>query len=121
MYNILLSTWCKNKGIFQDFRTPYTPQLNGKAERMKRTLIEKARAIILDSNFNKKMWEEAITMAAYLNNKSSSNVIEKTPYANWFKRKPDLINIQIFGTNGYAKVKTQIRMLDNRSNKYKFI
>jgi len=48
-----LTEWCKDKGIILDYTTPYTPQLNGKAERLNRTLIEKTRALLADSGITK--------------------------------------------------------------------
>lgn len=38
--------WCSTKGINIEYTPPYTPQLNGKAERLNRTLVEKVRAMI---------------------------------------------------------------------------
>lgn len=35
-----IEIWCKEKGIFIDNSTSYTPQLNGKPERLNRTLLD---------------------------------------------------------------------------------
>jgi transposase InsO family protein len=43
-----LKEWCKNKGITLDYAVPYTPQLNAKAEKLNRILVEKARAMLFD-------------------------------------------------------------------------
>jgi transposase InsO family protein len=40
--NNALREWCKNKGIVIEFTAPYSPQLNGTAERLNRTIMEKA-------------------------------------------------------------------------------
>ncbi|KYN01654.1 Copia protein [Cyphomyrmex costatus] len=58
--NLNIKNWCKKKGIELDFTIPYSPQLNGKAERLNRTLMERARALIFDSKMKKEMWGEAI-------------------------------------------------------------
>lgn len=47
--------WYKSKGIELNKTVPYTPQLNGKAERLNRTLINKTRALLFDSNLKKEM------------------------------------------------------------------
>jgi transposase InsO family protein len=39
-------SFCRDRGIVQQFTPPYTPQLNGVAERMNRTLIESARYML---------------------------------------------------------------------------
>jgi len=64
-----LKNWCKEKGIELNTTIPHTPQLNGKAERLNRTLLEKVRALLFDSNMNKEMWEEALYVATYLLNR----------------------------------------------------
>jgi transposase InsO family protein len=38
--------FCKKCGITRQKTTPYTPQQNGVAERMNRTLMEKARCML---------------------------------------------------------------------------
>lgn len=113
--------WCKSKGIILDFTIPYSPQLNGKAERLNRTLLEKARSLIFDKNINKEMWGEAIFVATYLLNRSPTEAVEKTPTECWTGTKPDLSRLQIFGSTAYAKVLGHIRKLDSRSKKYLFV
>ncbi|GJZ84410.1 retrovirus-related pol polyprotein from transposon TNT 1-94 [Tanacetum coccineum] len=44
--NIILVSFCNEKGISQNFPSPYTPEQNGVAERKNRTLIEAARTIL---------------------------------------------------------------------------
>ena len=41
-----MSKLCVDRGIVQKFTLPYTPQLNGVAERMNRTLVESARCMM---------------------------------------------------------------------------
>lgn len=48
-----IKDWCRKKGIILEYTTPYSPQLNGKAERLNRTLLDKARALIFDSGLGK--------------------------------------------------------------------
>lgn len=43
--NTELIKFCKGKGIVMQTTIPHTPQLNGKSERLNRTLIEKTRAV----------------------------------------------------------------------------
>lgn len=50
--------YCRQKGIKIGPTVPYSPQLNGKAERLNRTSLEKARSIIFDANMEKKFGEK---------------------------------------------------------------
>ena len=47
-----MSKFCANQWILPVFTPPYTPQLNGVAERMNRTLVECARCILEHANFS---------------------------------------------------------------------
>lgn len=116
--NERLKNWCKSEGIEIDFTIPHTPQLNGRAERLNRTLVEKARALIFDAKLNKTMWGEAIYVAAYLHNRSPTKTLEVTPYEKLEGRKPDMKRIKLFGCEAYAKVLGPLKKLDERSRKY---
>lgn len=116
-----LKSWCKSRGIVIDTTIPYTPQLNGKAERLNRTIMEKARALIFDSGMEKQFWGEAVYMATYLLNRSPTDSLEVTPVEMWSTKTPDLKRLQIFGCNAYAKVLGYLKKFDERSKKYVFI
>lgn len=117
-----LKTWCSNKGIKLDYTIPYTPQLNGKAERLNRTILEKVRALLFDSNMKDEMWGEAVYCATYLLNRLPSKTLNnKTPYEMWYKTKPDISNIQVFGCTVYAKQLGPVRKLDPRSKRLTMI
>ncbi|GJU04104.1 retrovirus-related pol polyprotein from transposon TNT 1-94 [Tanacetum coccineum] len=49
--NSILVNFCDEKGISQNFSSPYTPEQNGVAERKNRTLIEAARTMLSGSAF----------------------------------------------------------------------
>lgn len=76
-YNII--NWAKQKGIVIDFTIPYTPQFNGKVERLNQTLIEKVQVLLTDSKLEKAMWGEALFRATYLVNRSPTTQLEVTP------------------------------------------
>ena len=57
-------TFCKSHGIAIETTNSYTPQQNGVAERMMRTLMEMARSMIYHSNVPLMLWAEAVATAA---------------------------------------------------------
>lgn len=71
-----ISTEMKNyfeeKGIQFEFTMRYTPQQNGVAERINRTIQEKARCMLLSSGLNKRLWNEAILVAVFIINHSTT-------------------------------------------------
>lgn len=120
--NTELTKFCKEKGIVLQKTIPHTPQLNGKSERLNRTLLEKTRALLFDSGLEKKFWGEAARTAAYLMNRCPTQALEnKTPYEMWNNEKPDLSRLQIFGCTANAKELGYLKKLDARSKKYIFV
>ena len=52
--------FCKKCGISWQKTTPYTPQQNGVAKRMNRTLMEKARSMLSGTGLGQEFWAEAV-------------------------------------------------------------
>ncbi|GJV53511.1 putative ribonuclease H-like domain-containing protein [Tanacetum coccineum] len=65
--------FCGNKGIKQEYSNARTPQQNGVAERMNRTLIEAARTMLADSLLPTTFWAEAVSTACYIFNRNQTN------------------------------------------------
>nr|GEU98295.1 retrovirus-related Pol polyprotein from transposon TNT 1-94 [Tanacetum cinerariifolium] len=75
---------CIESGIARHLTVTETPQQNGVAERMNRTLIDKVRCLLIQSRLPKTFWAEATCTTAYLINRSPSRAIEKkTPMEMW--------------------------------------
>ncbi|GJZ99785.1 ribonuclease H-like domain-containing protein [Tanacetum coccineum] len=58
--------FCGNKGIKQEYSNARTPQQNGVAERMNKTLIEAARTMLADSLLPTTFWAEAVNTLSVL-------------------------------------------------------
>ncbi|GJW98369.1 putative ribonuclease H-like domain-containing protein [Tanacetum coccineum] len=67
--NRVMLEFCGEKGIKQEFSNARTPQQNGVAERMNRTLIEAARTMLADSHLPTTFWAEAVNTACYTFNR----------------------------------------------------
>ena len=81
-------------GIVHQATVPYSPQQNGMAERMNRTLTERARSMLNFMQVEKKWWAEAMNTAVYVTNRvTCASWPNKTPYEVCFGYKPDLLHI----------------------------
>lgn len=118
--NSAFENFCKKEGIVRHHTVVATPQQNGVAERMNRTLIEKARCMISNSGLSRDFWAEAVSTACFLVNRSPSTSIElKTPEEVWSGNSPDYSNIKIFGCPAYVHVNEG--KLEPRSKKCIFL
>ncbi|KAG6613824.1 Transposon-encoded protein [Phytophthora cinnamomi] len=77
-----MAKFCSDRGIVQKFTPPYTPQLNGVAERMNRTLVECARCMLEHAGLSKGYWGEAVVTATFLRNRCPTRAInhDKSPH-----------------------------------------
>ncbi len=64
--------FCVANGIRMEKTIPGTPQQNGVAEHMNRTLNERARSMRLHVGLPKMFWDDAVSTAAYLINRGPS-------------------------------------------------
>lgn len=78
--NSQLQDYCKKNVIRSRFSDPYTPQLNGLAERFNRTILESLRTILLDSGLNRNLWSEVISASTFTLNQIPNHKSKKSPY-----------------------------------------
>lgn len=103
--NTSFLNFCKSKGIQMHSTNPYNPEQNGTAERLNRMLLEKARAMILESKLSKETWGEAVLCATYLLNRSSTVALRNvTPAKMYFGTKPNLKYLKVFGSLAYSLI-----------------
>ncbi|RVW87666.1 Retrovirus-related Pol polyprotein from transposon TNT 1-94 [Vitis vinifera] len=78
------SEYCAAQGIRMEKTIPGTPQQNGVAERMNRTLNERARSMRLHAGLPKTFWADAVSTATYLINRGPSVPMEfRLPEEVW--------------------------------------
>ena len=117
-------TFLKSKGIRHELTIPHTPEQNGVAERMNRTLIDSARAMVVHAGLSNSYWVEAVATAAKLRNRASTFALQgdTTPYQKWFERKPDVGHLRMFGCVAYAHIPNCERQkLDTKAKKLRFV
>ncbi|KAE8676962.1 cytochrome P450 71A9-like [Hibiscus syriacus] len=111
-----------NNGIKMETTVPITPQQNGIAERMNKTLNERARSMRIHAGLPKFLWAEAINTAAYLINCGPSVPLDDgIPEEAWSKKEINLSHLRVFGCISYVHIDSAERSkLDAKSNKCAF-
>lgn len=77
-------------GILHQVTTTYTPQQNGVAERMNRTITDRICCMLLDSGLGQEFWAGAANTAIYLINRMPCRDKIESPEEIWSNEKPDL-------------------------------
>ena len=91
-------TYLKSEGIRHELTVPKTPEQNGVAERLNRTLVEMSRSMLIDAKLPKAFWAEAVSIAVYLKNRSpSKSLYNMTPYEAWHGSKSVASNLRVSG------------------------
>jgi hypothetical protein len=104
----------------QFFQSPsFTPQFQGKVERMNRTVGEMAHAMRVGAGLNLSFWQLAWETAIFLRNRSptSSNSQNATPYEIFYDKKPRLENLLIFGSKAEIYINEAQRKKGNDRTK----
>ncbi|KAL3505149.1 hypothetical protein ACH5RR_034990 [Cinchona calisaya] len=97
-----------------------THQQNGVAERMNRTLLERARCMISNAGLTKDFWAEAISTACHIVNPAPSAAIDfKTPKEVWSSTPANYSDLKIFGCPTYMHVNDG--KLEFRAKKFIFL
>jgi hypothetical protein len=85
----------------REYKGDLTPECNGKAERMNRTLNSMVRAMVAQANMPNSFWAEAMKTATYLRNRLPTTALkDDIPYERWYGkplRKQDVKLPKPFG------------------------
>lgn len=121
--NKAFQTLLRKSGIYHRTSAPYTPEHNGLVERMNRTIIEKARCMLLDANLPKSFWAEAVSTAVHIINRSPCNSsLQMVPEEAWSGKKPDMNHLRAFGCKAMVHIpKERRKKLDPKSEACIFV
>ena len=100
------------QGIVRQTTGGYNSEANGTAERMIRTLKEKARCGMYASSLPMNLWAEAINTAAFVQNFSFHSRTKMTPYALFTGFKPDGTIFRVLGCRVFALIALKLRGSD---------
>ena len=102
--NEVLGEYLDSKGIKHELSVPYTPEQNGAAERLNRTLLETTRTLLHEAGMPQEWWAEACNTANYMRNRTTITKKGKTPYELFHGKVPDLSAARVFGCKAYPYV-----------------
>ena len=99
------SEYCATQGIRMEKTIPRTPQQNGVAKHMNRTLNERARSMRLHAELPKTFWADVVDTAAYLINRGLSVPIEfKLLEKVWNGKEVKFSHLKIFCCVSYVHI-----------------
>jgi len=102
--NAELAKFWALKGVNATQTLPYTPQHNGMVERANRTLVDKARTMLVAAGAPRQLWADAIHAAAYLHNSLDVRTGQTKPPEQLFNRRakpPSTEHIRVWGCDAY--------------------
>jgi transposase InsO family protein len=83
--NDMLQAYLRQEGVEHQYSAHYTPQQNGLAKRMNRTLLEKTKSMLHGANLLYNLWAETWETARYLYAKGLVTALKKdTPESMFF-------------------------------------
>lgn len=101
--NIEFDNLLREEGIQRRLTVPRTPQQNGVAEKMNRTLVEMARCMLLNSDLSISFWAEALDTACYIRNRCPTSALNgDIPYERWCQRQVNIHYLRRFGEKAYV-------------------
>ncbi|KAI0992804.1 hypothetical protein K3495_g15380 [Podosphaera aphanis] len=99
-----LTNYFKQKGINHYLTPPYSPESNGVAERLNRSIGEGVRAILLSLS-EKRLWAEAVKTFIYTKNRQfHKTVTGMTPYEAFHGEIPSTDHLQPFGRKCFVHI-----------------
>ena len=105
----------KIEGVRHELTVPKTPQQNGVAERLNKTLVE---SMLIQANLPQKFGVEALNTTVYLPNWSPSEAVENaTPFEAWTGVRPDVKHLRSFGCTAYAHIPKDERTIQLKCQK----
>jgi len=102
---ILASSGCKH-----EVSAAYSQEQNGVAERVNRTIVGRAKAMLYGDQLPLFLWAEAARTTVYIMNRTPTRSQTKTPYELWTgKPAQSLVQLQPFGCEIWHHVTKDLR------------
>jgi hypothetical protein len=98
-------SFLKSNDIRFTYTTASTPQHNGMAERMNRTLFELTRTLLIQASAPEEMWGEALMWAAHLYNVTPHPISNnQSPFQLLFNYRYNIQKLRVWGCDSYVQL-----------------
>jgi transposase InsO family protein len=109
-----IKAYFRSKAINQQLMVSYTPQQNGKSERLNQIMFQIARTVLKYAGMPNHYWPEAALYANYVKNR----IPDKhgiTPYEKSTRKCPTFLHMKVFGYKAFAFIPSNLRKnLENK-------
>ncbi|TMW55192.1 hypothetical protein Poli38472_013954 [Pythium oligandrum] len=103
--NRKFDTFCQQQGITHQLTVPYSPQQNGVAERMNRTIGDATRSTMIHRKMDRRWWAEVMAAVVHVLNRIPTTVRPgQSPFEICFKARPSLGHLRVIGSEGFAHI-----------------
>lgn len=115
--------YCKRNGIRHEQTVPKTPQHNGVAERMNRTIVERIRCMLSHAKLPNTFWGEAMMTAVDVINLSpTARLNGDVPNKFWTGKNVSYNHLKVFRCRAFVHIPTDERSkLDAKSKECIFL
>jgi hypothetical protein len=121
-YTSTLRKLIKPMGILLAPVAPYSPEQNGEAERVNRTLGDMARTMLHESRMPRMFWGYAYQTAGYIYNRIPNSKVKTCPLKMLYKIEPDPNSLYPFGAEALVQIPSERRTkLDERAQHARLI
>ena len=96
-HNTEFEGYLAEHGIKHEFTVRHTPQQNGKAERLMRTIQEGIKTVLIDAELPMVFWALAASFITHVRNRVIPSMKNSTPYELFYDDKPSLTSMRPFG------------------------
>ncbi|POW09865.1 hypothetical protein PSTT_06471 [Puccinia striiformis] len=102
--------------------TPYSPEQNGEAERVNRTIGDMARTMLHESKMHISFWSYAYLAASYIHNRIPNTKVDSSPLTKMYGVAVDPLKLYPFGAKVLTLIPKENRnKLDERSQEGRLV